>query len=45
MSEHRVRPLPVIDGHRLVGILSQAALAKALPDEKAGDLVQAISQD
>ena len=41
----RVRRLPVIDRHRLVGILGQADLAKALPDEKAGDLVQAISQD
>jgi CBS domain-containing protein len=45
MSEHRARPLPVIDGHRLVGILGQADLAKALPDEKAGDLAQSISQD
>ena len=44
MSEHQVRRLPVIDGHELVGILSQADLAKALPDEAAGDLVQAISQ-
>jgi CBS-domain-containing membrane protein len=40
-----VRRLPVIDRQRLVGILGQAGLAKALPDEKAGDLVQAISQD
>ncbi len=45
MSEHQVRRLPVIDGHDLVGMLSQADLAKALPDEQAGDLVQAISQD
>ncbi|GGM83697.1 signal transduction protein [Terrabacter tumescens] len=45
MSEHRVRRLPVIDGHQLVGMLSQADLARALPDEAAGDLIQAISQD
>ena len=45
MSEHRVRPLPVIDRHRLVGILSQAGLAEALPDEQAGDVVHALSQD
>jgi CBS domain-containing protein len=44
MSEHQVRRLPVIDGHDLVGMLSQADLAKALPDEAAGDLIQAISQ-
>lgn len=40
MSEHQVRRLPVIDGHDLVGMLNQADLAKALPDEQAGDLVQ-----
>ena len=45
MSDHQVRRLPVIDGHDLVGMLSQADLAKALPDEQAGDLVQAISED
>lgn len=45
MAEHQVRRLPVIDGHELVGMLSQADLARALPDEKAGDLVQAISRD
>jgi CBS domain-containing protein len=43
MSEHRVRRLPVIDGHDLVGMLSQADLAKSLPDEAAGDLIQALS--
>jgi CBS domain-containing protein len=43
MSEHQVRRLPVIDGHDLVGIISQADIAKELPDEKVGDLVQAIS--
>lgn len=43
MSEYRVRRLPVIDGHDLVGMLSQADLAKSLPDESAGDLIQALS--
>jgi CBS domain-containing protein len=44
MSEHQVRRLPVIDGHDLVGMLSQADLARTMPDEAAGDLVRAISE-
>ena len=43
MKEHKVRRLPVIDGHDLVGIVSQADLAKAIDEEKVGDLVEAIS--
>jgi CBS domain-containing protein len=43
MSEHGVRRLPVIDGHDLVGVLSQADIAKNLPDESVADLVEAIS--
>jgi CBS domain-containing protein len=43
MSEHKVRRLPVIDGHDCVGVISQADVATDLPDEKVGDLVQAIS--
>jgi CBS domain-containing protein len=43
MIEHKVRRLPVIDGHRLVGIVSQADLAQSLDHEKAGRLVEAIS--
>jgi CBS domain-containing protein len=43
MSEHKVRRLPVIDGHDLIGVVSQADIAKNLDDEQTGDLVEAIS--
>jgi len=43
MTEHAVRRLPVIDGDRLVGVVSQADVARNLPDDKVGDLVAAIS--
>jgi predicted transcriptional regulator len=43
MSEHKVRRLPVIDEQRCVGIISQADVATNLPEEKVGDLVEAIS--
>jgi CBS domain-containing protein len=43
MSEHQVRRLPVIDGHDLVGIVSQADIARNYDEEKVGDLVEAIS--
>ena len=43
MTQADVRRLPVIDGDRLVGMLSQADLAKHLPDEKVGLLVGDIS--
>ncbi|MEU2494236.1 CBS domain-containing protein [Streptomyces sp. NPDC007883] len=43
MTELKVRRLPVIDGHTLVGIVAQADVARALPDPKVGDLLEAIS--
>jgi CBS domain-containing protein len=43
MTEHSVRRLPVIDGHELIGIVSQADVAKNLPEERVGELVEAIS--
>ena len=45
MEQHQVRRLPVIDGHRLVGMVSQGDLAKALPDEETGHLVESISTE
>ncbi|MCY1142404.1 CBS domain-containing protein [Actinoplanes sp. Pm04-4] len=44
MSEHKVRRLPVIDGHQLVGIVAVADVARALPDRPVGDLIDAISE-
>src|ERR687884_144086 len=36
MIDHKVRRLPVIDGHDLVGIVSQADLATNVDEEKVG---------
>ena len=44
MGGHKVRRLPVIDGHDLVGIVAVADVARALSDRKVGDLVDAISE-
>ena len=44
MSEHQVRRLPVIDGHDLVGIVSQADVARVMPEKKVGETVEAISE-
>jgi CBS domain-containing protein len=43
MKDHAVRRLPVIDGTELVGIVTQADLAKEIDESKVGDLVEAIS--
>jgi CBS domain-containing protein len=43
MQEHQVRRLPVIDGHDLVGMLSQADVARNYPEDRVGELVEFIS--
>ena len=43
MKRHKVRRLPVIDGHTVVGMLSQGDIARSLPDGAVGSLVEARS--
>jgi CBS domain-containing protein len=45
MAQYKVRRLPVIDGHDLVGIISVADIARELEDDASkGDLIEAISE-
>ena len=43
MKEHKIRRLPVIDDHRLVGIISVADVAANVDVEETGDAIEAIS--
>ena len=42
MEEHQLRRLPVIDNHRLVGIVSEADIAHHLPEHAIAQFVKAI---
>ncbi|ATQ27722.1 hypoxic response protein 1 [Rhodococcus ruber Chol-4] len=42
MEEHRIRRLPVVEEHRLVGMISEADLAVHLPESEVGRFVEAI---
>jgi len=44
MVQHQIRRLPVVENGRLVGMLSQADLARHASHEQAGTLLEAISQ-
>lgn len=43
MKEYKVRRLPVIDGHDLVGMVSQADIAVNIDQAHIGELVESIS--
>ena len=43
MKDKKVRRLPVIDGHDLVGMVSLGDLATNVEDDSVGDLVETIS--
>lgn len=43
LKENDVRRLPVVDGDQVVGMISEADLARALPPEQAGPLMEAIA--
>jgi CBS domain-containing protein len=45
MASHKVRRLPVIDGHRMVGVIATADVARALPDRPVGELLEVLSSD
>ncbi|SHF29124.1 CBS domain-containing protein [Streptoalloteichus hindustanus] len=45
MSDNQIRRVPVLENKRLVGIVSQADVARAMPDRQAGAVVGEISQD
>jgi CBS domain-containing protein len=42
MEEHRIRRLPVIDDNRLVGMISEADVARRLPEDKVAHFVETI---
>jgi CBS domain-containing protein len=44
MAKYQVRRLPVIDGHQLVGIVAQADVARALPNEVVGHVLEEVSE-
>jgi len=43
MKQHQLRRIPVIDGHDLVGIITEGDIAKNVEPEKVGDLVASIT--
>ncbi|MET8680680.1 CBS domain-containing protein [Streptomyces sp. NPDC004647] len=45
METHQIKRLPVIDvrnGHRLVGMISEANLARNIPDEQLAEFVERV---
>lgn len=43
MADNQIRRLPVIEGHRVVGMISEADLARQLPEQSVGQFVGAVT--
>lgn len=42
MEENRIRRVPVLESRQLVGMISEADLARNLPDQAVGEFVEAV---
>ncbi|MEZ0075200.1 CBS domain-containing protein [Planotetraspora sp. GP83] len=42
MEENQIKRMPVIENHRIVGMISEADLAKELPDSKLAEFVHRV---
>jgi CBS domain-containing protein len=42
MEEQRIRRLPVLDNHRLVGMISEADISRHLSDDRIAHFVEAV---
>jgi CBS domain-containing protein len=42
MGEHQIRRLPVLDGQQVVGMISEADIARNLPEQSVGQFVEAV---
>jgi CBS domain-containing protein len=45
MEEHRIRRVPVLENRRVVGMITEADLARHLPEDKVGHFVETISAE
>jgi CBS domain-containing protein len=42
MEENKIRRLPVIDNKQVVGMISEADLARHLPEQAVGQFIEAV---
>lgn len=45
LSDNQIRRVPVVDGGKVAGVISQADVARELSNIDTGDVVEAISRD
>lgn len=42
MEQHQIRRVPVLEAHRLVGMISEADIARCLPGDKIAEFVEGV---